>query len=429
MSMTAGEIAHLYRRAGFGAVPSSLTNLVGQTRQTVIGGLLDATFTTPTYPLLSPAESDYQQLVTIRRWWLQQMVDQANPIREKLTLFWHNLIPTSYWKVPKPQLLLNQNHTLRTNAFGPITTLVDAMSVDPAMLLYLDNWLNKAAAPNENFARELMELFTLGVDNNYTQQDVTESARAWSGYGLNATNQFTLNEAEHDSGMKTIFGITAPWRGPQLVGEILTGSRAVQSSLFLARRFWEFYAGPTSDANLIAALATELRRVNMNTKEFLRFMFARNEFYSPVYRNVLLRTPIEWGVALLRGTGLSATTTQIDWALADLGQSPFEPPSVSGWKGNEYWITQAAVWKKATMAGHIGWLANDTAFLNNILNQPVAAAVQSALDAFATPTVSAATRSALEALLVANRDPGIGGAGQRANLIRALALTPEFQLA
>ena len=426
--MTMGEVAHLYRRAGFGALPAALAPLVGQPRDVVVGGLLDAAFPAPTYPALSPTDSDYQQLIVLRRWWLQQMASAANPFLEKLTLFWHNLIPTSYWKVPVPTMLLTQNQTLRNNALGSMHTLIAAMAVDPAMLWYLDNYLNVASAPNENFARELMELFTLGADQGYVQQDVVEAARAWSGHSLTLGRAYTFNAAEHDNNSKTIFGITRNWDGPELIGEILTGSRATNSSLFLARRLWNWYAGPTSDSALLSSLATTLRGVQLNTKEFLRAVFLRDEFYSAAYRNQIVRGPIEWGVCLLRATGLTAQGTQIDWALADLGQSPFEPPSVSGWKQNEFWITQAAVWKKATMAGTIGWSAESTQFLSSVPGSTPSVAVQAALDAFATPSVSAATRGALEQLLIANRDPGIGGAGQRANLIRAIALTPEFQL-
>ncbi len=428
MPMTADEVAHLYRRAGFGAVPSALSSLVGQSRETVVGGLLDAAFPTPTYPTLSPTDSDYNQLVVLRRWWLQQMASAANPVLEKLTFFWHNLIPTSYWKVPVPAMLLVQNQTLRNNALGSIPALVSAMAVDPAMLWYLDNYLNVASSPNENFARELMELFTLGVDQGYTQQDVVDGARAWSGHTLTQERAYTFDNAQHDNGQKTIFGITKNWNGPEVITEILTGARIDTSSAFLSKRLWNWYAGPTTDTVLLSSLAATLRSVQMNTKEFLRAMFLRDEFYSPTYRNVLVRGPIEWGVCLLRATGLTAQGTQIDWALADLGQSPFEPPSVSGWKQNDYWISQAAVWKKATMAATIGWSADATSFLSAVPGQTPAVAVQTALDAFSTPTASAATRSALEALLTANRHPNYGGGGQRANLIRAIALTPEFQL-
>jgi uncharacterized protein (DUF1800 family) len=429
MPMTAAEIAHLHRRAGFGATPAQLAAMAGLTRAQVVNALLDSAIPEPTYPVLSAADSDYQQLVIIRRWWLQHMVELQNPIREKLTLFWHNLIPTSYWKVPVPPLLLAQNQKLRNNAFGNISVLMKSIALDPAMLWYLDNSLNKASSPNENFARELMELFTLGADNGYTQQDVVESARAWSGHTLDGAKNYVFNAADHDSSTKTVFGIARNWDGPELIDEILTGSRAAISSEYLARRFWNWYAGPTTDATLVASLAAELRRAGLNTKEFLRSMFMRDEFYADMYRNTLVRSPIEWGVCLLRATSLTAQGTQIDWALADLGQSPFEPPSVSGWKQNEYWITQAAIWKKATMAGVIGWSSEATPFLTAITSQPPAQAVQSALDAFATPSVSQATRQALEGVLAANRDPGIGGGGQRANLIRAIALTPEFQLA
>ncbi len=427
--MSAFDVRHLSRRSGFGATPAQLATYVGQERGVVVDLFLNAPRAALTVPALSPGDSDYTQLTVIRRWWLQRMVDVPNPIEEKLTLFWHNLMPTSYWKVPRPDLLLAQNMTLRDGAFGSIAALVKAIAVDASMLRYLDNAENVAGAPNENFARELMELFTLGVDNGYTQADVVDSARAWSGYTLNASGVSVFDPNTHDGGLKTIFGKTQAWKGPELIDEILTGSRAVASSQFLAKRFWAFYARPSEDAALIASLATDLRSVGMNTREFLRLMFKRDEFYAEPCRNTLVRSPIEWGVALLRSTQLGVSATGLDWALAALGQVPFEPPSVSGWKPNQYWITEAALWKKAAMASIIGWTANSAGFLSSIEAADVATAVQVGLDAFGTPSVSNTTRSALEGILRSNRDPGIGGSGQRSNLVRAIALTPEFQLA
>ncbi len=428
--MLAADVMHLVRRSGFGGTPSQLASMIGLDRSVVVNSLLDAPRTPLTFPVLNSGDSDYAQLTVLRRWWLQRMIDVPNPIEEKLTLFWHNLLPTSYWKVPYPNLLLAQNTILRDGAFGNIADLVKAISINPAMLIYLDNWLNSKTAPNENFARELMELFTLGVDNGYTQADVVESARAWTGYTVNANRQYTFDSSLHDAGSKTIFGITQNWNGLQVIDEILSGSRSTLSTRFLAKRFWAFYAGPTDDAVLIDSLASDLRAVNLNTKEFLRRMFNRDEFYAERSRNTLVRSPIEWGVALLRATSLGAAATGLDWALAALGQVPFEPPSVSGWKPNLYWVNEASLWKKASMAGIVGWTANSGTFLQVIESTPDGgAAVQLALDALGTPSVSAATRAALETLLRSNRDPSIGGGGQRANLIRAIALTPEFQLA
>jgi uncharacterized protein (DUF1800 family) len=427
--MSASEVLHLSRRSGFGRTVAQLQSFIGQERSTVVNAFLDAPREPLSFPTLDPGTSDYTRLTVIRRWWLQRMIDVANPLEEKLTLFWHNLIPTSYWKVPLPELLLAQNATTRDLAFGSIPLLVKALAVDPAMLLYLDNAENVAGAPNENFARELMELFTLGVDNGYSQLDVVESARAWSGYTLNAAKQFVFDPAQHDGGIKRIFDIDRAWTGPELVDEILTGSRALQSSRFLAQRFWAFYAAPTTDAVFIDALATQLRSVNLNTREFLRLMFNRDEFYAERSRNTLVRSPIEWGVSLLRSTGIGVVASGLDWALAALGQVPFEPPSVSGWKPNQYWVTEAATWKKASMASHIGWIANAGDFLGWIAAANVDAAVQGGLDAFGIPSVSSTTRAALASVLVANRHPDFGGGGQRSNLVRAIALSPEFQLA
>lgn len=426
---TSAEISHFLRRATFGATPTEVNAYVGMELGQLIDQLIDSVPAPVILPTLDPAMGDYQQLVVIRRWWLQRMADVAVPLREKLTFFWHGHFPSSYWKVPKPQLLLDQNQTLRAGATGPVGDLAKAIAVDPAMLVYLDNGLNVASAPNENFARELFELFTLGVDNHYTQADIVASARAWSGHGL-VGDAYVFNASLHDGGDKTIFGVTKAFTGPDVIDELTGGANRAVMARFLAAKLWSFYAYPRPGTELLDQLASEFANVDMRTDLFLKVMFRRPEFYSAQARQSLVRSPVEWGVALLRATGVSAQDSGLDWALADLGQSPFEPPSVSGWKQNEYWISEAALWKKHTVASTIGWKANDRPagtppVLPGIETLPPGEAVQVALDLMGTPEVSAITRGALVQLVTHHA----GYQGLRANLLRTIALTPEFQLA
>ncbi len=430
MPVDPSDIAHLLRRTGFGAPPALVAELSQLTLAEAVDRVLDVS-ANPADDIAWPYATDWENWLHLRRWWMNRMATVPNPLQEKLTFFWHGHFVSSYSKVGDINLMYQQNHLLRQHAFGDFEALAQAVALDPAMLLYLDNFSNVKSAPNENFARELMELFMLGVDQGYTQADVVAMARAWSGYGVLWTQQGVqgaeFHSWDHDYNNKTIFGLTRNWDGPQTITEMVRGSRSSICATFIAKKLWSFFAAPTTDPVLISNLSTDLLSSNWNIGSFLRKIFNRSEFYSAAVKTGLVRPPVDWVVTLLKTTGVSAFDLDIDYQMVDMGQGLFEPPNVSGWKQNQAWLTETVSWIKEDVASSIALGATNAGFLNPILAMTPTDAVTAATDALWIDRLSAGTRQALEAWVAAERTAG--GTRERYNIIRLLSLTPEFQLA
>jgi uncharacterized protein (DUF1800 family) len=265
------RLAHLYRRAGFGARPAQLDAAVQRGYERTVERLLDfgapdpaaAAVAPPELPLVPQPGRDADQGARQRAraaareqgtrlalWWLRRMAAADNPLREKLTLFWHGHFATSIQKVRQARFMHRQNDLLRRAGAGPVEALTLAIAKDPAMLIWLDGNLNRRQSPNENFARELMELFTLGV-GNYTEADVKALARAFTGWRVRrATGEVRFVPALHDDGAKTVLSHTANLDAAGAVA--LVTSQPVSAS-FLASRMWSFFATPVAPDDPVAA--------------------------------------------------------------------------------------------------------------------------------------------------------------------------------
>jgi len=430
MPLAREDAAHLLRRAGFGgsaAEIQALTLLDPATAVTQVltppsGGLPAGP------PSVGTSTNGYQVWLDMVHWWIDRMRTSTAPAAEKLALFWHDHFATSMNKVNDPVDIFHQNQIFRANGLGSFRALTHAVAIDPAMILWLDNDPNTAGAPNENFARELMELFTLGVDQ-YTQDDVVASARAWTGHGVDSTGEvYQFHPENHDSGMKTFFGITQNWDGPQIVDEILQGAKAPIAARFIANKVWSWFAYPNPPSTVIDTVtAAFLASSDLNITALLTSIFNQPEFYSPAAKQGLLRTPTEFIVAALRATGIAAADANPEWWMDGMGQTLFYPPNVAGWHQNSYWISSAAVWARAGFARNLTWKAVTAGILANVSTLAVSDAVQLAFDTFGIVTPSAATRTDLENWLTAERAAKSGA--EQANLITLTMLTPEFQLA
>lgn len=463
------DAAHLLRRSGFGgggalerADRAALTGLERAAAVDLVLGTANVTTDDPVKLYDPEYYADDQKLRDAQIWWVQRMVDSRvtgrtaskkapSPIQEKLALFWHSHFASGHEKLGSTQAMYDQNKAFRFGGLGAFQDLALAVSTavhgSQALLGYLDNQTNVVGAPNENFARELMELFTLGV-NNYTQQDVVESARAWTGWGLdwpidyNPVTKFM--DDKHDNGSKTFMGITKNWNGPDIVKHLCTGTATnpttgeaptVTTARFVARKVWSFFAYPIGLTDpLVTSLASNWRANGMVTSELLRDIFTRDEFYSSTAKLGLVRSPLEFVAASLRATGLSAWTAE-PTNLADMGQAPFFPPNVAGWKQNGYWVTTTGVWERASyVATQVGPKADTLtpAFLGSTLSQTVPQAVQASFDACGIDNPSAATRSVLESWLTAQRSASASSEWthyQSINLGILTMLSPDFQLA
>ncbi len=371
--MVAGydDAAHLFRRAGFGALHEEVEVYRHWTWEALVDLVLDTSRAPapPPFPDLSDGRSYYERWVDMIHYWLdlaRRPVDQA-PVVEKVTLFWSGVLCSGIDKVPVHQALMEQNHAFRTLGMGSYHTLLHTISVGPAMIRYLDNDRNKVGRPNENFARECMELFTTGV-GHYSEADVTESARAWTGHGVDDDDNYRFDADDHDWGTKTFMGQTGNWDGPDIINIIL-GQRREAHARFMCRKLWSFFAYPVglNDPEVTDIMATY--RVGLNVRDTIRAIFLHPQFRSERARWALVRSPVEWLVATMRLTSTTCDIARPEWAVSGLGQVPFKPPNVSGWRQNEYWVTSTAAWAKLNHASRLRYHAvkrNDIADASEI---------------------------------------------------------------
>lgn len=429
MPTPAVDVDHLLRRVGFGSTPADLTRYTRLDRAALVDAVLDVSSAPAVVKppeLGDDARSDYEKWVSATLWWLDRMRTTPAPLAEKLTLFWHGHFVSSIGKVG-PAAMFDQLQLFRSDGLGSFPALARKVAVGPAMLLYLDNHRNRVGAPNENFAREFLELFLLGV-NRYTQDDVVAAARAWTGHGLDDDRRaYRFHPARHDNGAKTFLGTTRNWDGPETIDHVVTGPTKVESARFLAARMWAFFAYPNPEPAVVAAVADDYLADGFSIRSMVRSILERPEFWSARARRALVRSPIEYVVAAMRATGVPATVARPDWYLHAMGQKPYAPPNVSGWRQNGYWISPAATWAKADFSGHLRWKALDAGFLADPPS-PVspATAVQRVFDLFGIVAPSARTRAALEALVAADR--ATARWTERRNLLHATLLTPDIQL-
>ncbi|MDQ6648851.1 MAG: DUF1800 domain-containing protein [Actinomycetota bacterium] len=362
-------LAHLYRRVGFGARPDELDAAVKAGYAATVAALLDRSrpdpgvqsTPPPTLPLdARPGKAAdaagrraYQQAEAAAKealvlWWLDRMVVAANPLPEKLALFWHGHFATSVQKVGSAALMLRQNELFRSLGAGDFGALANAVSKDAAMLIWLDARSNKKARPNENFARELMELFTLGI-GNYTETDVKEVARAFTGWaeeGAGGTAAYRFNARQHDDGSKTVLGHTGNLDGESVIA-LLAGSPA--SARWVVSRMWSRFARPVAphDPQVDALLPAYGGR---DCGALLRAVLSAPTFTSAEVQQGLVKQPVEWAVGALRALRLRATDKRLASSLTALGQLPFAPPSVGGWPANEAWLTTASSLTRVQLA-------------------------------------------------------------------------------
>ena len=278
-----------------------------------------------------------QRIMDLRGWWLQRMATGPRPLQEKMALFWHGHFATSYEKVRDSYYMWRQNDIFRRQATGNWTLLLLAVGKDPAMLVWLDQAQSRREHPNENFAREVMELFTLG-EGHYTEHDITEAARALTGWSLDRLNQsYIYRPFFHDNGGKTIFGQTGNFDGEDFIGMIVAQP---QSAKFITAKIWNYFAGDLPSPELNDALAANFRANGNNFKPFLKTLFRSEEFYSPDIVRNQVKSPVQWLVGTVRVLETDLPPTLVSWGMIrQLGQDLFAPPNVKGWDGGITWIT------------------------------------------------------------------------------------------
>ena len=365
---TVDDIAHLLRRTEFVARPARIAELTPLTLDAAVDNVVDFTLNgNPAMdPYLTSADDSnrYGQYVYACNWWVQQMMTRPRPLQERMTLFWHGHFTSAWNAIDKGYQMMIQNQLFRQLGFGDFTALAQAVAIDPAMLVYLSNAQNVKGQPNQNFARELMELFTLGI-GNYTEDDVAASARAWTGYNYNSTTgAYEYRSARHDATAGTFFGVTQSWTGPQIISAIV-GLKGSIVAGFIARKLWESFAYVRPAQQIIDQLAMIFVASNFDIKSLVTAMLKRPEFYSTQAKQGLVRTPIEYIVNLSYLSGISAADLGIGYLLPAAGQGMFNPPNVAGWRPNGYWLSASALSGRSSLADGVAWrLAAGTAHDN-----------------------------------------------------------------
>jgi uncharacterized protein (DUF1800 family) len=360
--------AHLALRAGFGQTPDESKKWAEQGLEAMLNHLLQSPadnvappeWAYPTRdedllqrirnPAITPEEkAQVQRDLNIRKadhmadlitWWTLRMSRSPGAFVEKMTLFWHGHFATSAEKVSAYRMWL-QNETIRRYALSNFGTLVKAVSCDPAMINWLDLGSSRKEHPNENFARELMELFTLG-EGHYTEDDVKAAARAFTGYRVvGPAEQFRFVAGQFDQSDKTFLGQTGPWRGDQVIDIILS---QLQCAKFITAKIWRFFAYDDPAPPLIDALGEQLLHCKYELKPFMKIVLSSQEFFSPQARSAIIKSPVQFLVQGQRTLGLSLPSGQpLVFIYRQLGQTPFYPPNVKGWDGGKSWINTATL--------------------------------------------------------------------------------------
>ncbi len=444
-----GDVAHLLRRAGFGATLPEVQVLAANSLDDIVAGLVDPVIA-PDDPrpdfFDSPDVGDWEYEYRLQQWWLDRMATHPKPLQEKMTLFWHGHFCSQNEKVGDMKLMWDQHTLFRHSGMGDFRQLVHDMSLQPAMLLYLDGAYNTAGDANENFARELMELFTLGV-GNYTQADIIASARAWTGYNVddNDRTQFHYYNARHDHGQKTFMGVTQDWNGPDIIDYFLAtnATKKAVAAKYIVRKLWTFFAYPDPPQANVDALAQVFLDNDLEIAPVLTALFLHPDFYSDTAKLGLVRTPAEFVAATLKFTGLTADDASPQWFMDDMGQNLFEPPNVAGWKNNGYWLGTSSMWRRADWAAYVAWRIyshNQQAGATNVVQDAAmsilqgsapsryADAVDFILTMFGVFTPSDNTRRQLVA--AATRQWNSHGWDERTwwNLVVLVMLSPEYNL-
>ncbi len=371
------DAAHLLRRMAFGGSPAEINALASRTREEAVDSLLNfdsidnQDLENYLRKNLNPKKFTPQDDLQI--WWMTRLIMTARPFEEKMTLFWHNHFATALDKVPYGTMYV-QNQMLRANSLERFDTLLLYVAQDPAMLVYLDGVTNVLGNPNENFARELQELFTMGIRDvvtgqpNYTEKDVKEIARAFTGWkykekeGKPYRYTFYIDQSEHDNGAKEVYGRTVNYTGEDIV-QLLSAHRS--TGRFLVKKLFEFFVYPLGDSAEDKATIERFADVyfssNHSIRSLARAIFVSDEFFSNRARFALVKSPFELIVGSMRmlsadyyaGNLKAGTDYEMYQQFKRMGFDLLNPFDVSGWRLNLGWLGTATQLERYNFINHL----------------------------------------------------------------------------
>lgn len=367
---SAAHAAHLARRAGFGASPEENDKLVALGPQAAVESFLEFASmpyqpSPPPFPAelyqspdraelrnLSPEERERlaqerrqrerEAFEETRLWWIERMVESPRPLEEKMTLFWHGHFTSGMREVRDAVFMKEQNDFLRANALGNFGELLLGVSRDRAMLVYLDGAKNHKSKPNENYARELLELFSLGV-GAYSETDIKEAARAFTGWDFDESG-FVFRKGDHDFGPKKFLGESGNFDGGDIVRIVLEQPACAR---FLATKLLKFFCHSEPQRELVDRLSARIRQCKYEMKPVLQTLFLSEAFYCDASRGSLVKSPAELLIGTARQLAGSIENLRVaERALAAMGQELMQPPNVKGWNGGAAWINTATLFTR-----------------------------------------------------------------------------------
>lgn len=454
--------AHLLRRFGLGASEAELDHYLKDGLNGAIDMLLeydkvDEGFDVDVQSFQNQNGQLQPQVVGL--WWTLRLVATQRPLQEKMTVFWHDHFATSASKVQNGPTMHQHNEVLRANALGNFRTFLTDISKDAAMLFWLDNQFNVAGKPNENFAREIMELFTLGVDNTYTEHDIKEAARAFTGWsigrvgnrGPRPTQGFVFRPNLHDRGEKEVLGRKGPLTGEQVIDRLCEMPETCE---YVTKKVWEWFAYPNPEPAMIARIARKFQSEGMSIKTLLKEVMKSSEFYSPKAERSIFKNPVDFTIPSLRQLGVGqvvmeavkassenirARTAPIQVAyqsMRNMGMQLLFPPDVAGWESGPSWITSATMMERINWGNKLFGQARAGAqirfqsfpvFANDPTPQGVAKKLVSVYDApipsYKIPKLVEAAQKACGGQVTARNANATAGA-----VSRLIFAAPEFQL-
>lgn len=344
--------AHLLRRAGFGATQQELDQYEQMGLNTAVNTLVnyESVSNAALDAQLAQINFDFDRPRDLQIWWNIRLTNTARPLEEKMVFFWHNHFATSLGKV-QPPFMKRQNDLFRSFALGNFRDMLLAVSKDPAMLFWLDNVTNRVGSPNENYARELMELFSMGEGNGYTETDIQEVARCFTGWTVR-NEDFLFQSGAHDNGAKTFLGQFVPSGGGVTDGETVCNVIAAHPSTatYMTRKLFEFFAYPDPSASTVAKFADVYVSSGYNIREVVKAILLSDEFYSEKAMFANIKTPTEYVIGAIKALGAVADFRRAYQDIGSMGQILFVPPDVSGWDGGLAWINTTTLLVRANFA-------------------------------------------------------------------------------
>jgi len=347
---TVTKVGHLYRRAAFGANARQIQAGLEMGPAKVVDSLIEG----------QPGLADFEKESlrwgeSIRRtnnapqsseWWLYRMLYSPRPFQEKMTLFWHNHFATSNAKVLNVGYMLGQYDLLYRLALGNFADLLQGISRDPAMMIWLDTVQSRKGMPNENYARELMELFSLGI-GHYSEADIREAARAFTGWEVK-NGQYFENQPQFDAGEKKVMGRAGKWKGGDIVRICLEQKACPR---FITRKLFRYLVSESIEPTpeLLEPLAVAFAR-DWNIGKLAERMLRSNLFFSADAYRSKIKSPVEFVLGIVHGFEARIGATDLARSLEALGQNLFHPPSVKGWDGAEAWLNGQTLLTRQNLA-------------------------------------------------------------------------------